>query len=303
MGGVSTASSRLLVETALDSGFRHFDVAPSYGLGTAEDVLGKVLRQCRDQVTIATKVGIGRPSASIMLSFARAVTKPILRVFPPVREYVSARVGATKPRSRFDSNYVRESLAESLRRLQTAHIDLYLMHEIREGDATAELVAFLLESLMKGILGNVGTATAKEVACRLSAHVPELCHVRQFSWSVLNPPIDLPHEIFVITHGALRGAFKPMSEWIALNSGQAREWSNHLDRDVSDDAVLADLLLAASVSENTNGIVLVSSQQPKRIRRFATVVNDRNLLAAGRRFLHLVRECPPSAIMRQIGWF
>ena len=41
-GGASTAESRRLLEHAKDGGIGHFDPAPSYGIGTAEDVVGQV---------------------------------------------------------------------------------------------------------------------------------------------------------------------------------------------------------------------------------------------------------------------
>lgn len=39
---LSYRASCALVEAAYDAGFRHFDVAPSYGNGQAERILGEV---------------------------------------------------------------------------------------------------------------------------------------------------------------------------------------------------------------------------------------------------------------------
>src|SRR5262245_32083549 len=61
IGGTSFRTSARLVEAALELGIRHFDVAPSYGLGTAEDVLGAVPGGVRD-VTVTTKIGAPRPA-------------------------------------------------------------------------------------------------------------------------------------------------------------------------------------------------------------------------------------------------
>jgi len=45
------------VQTAISSGIRFFDVAPTYGHGHAETVLGQAIADHRDTVFVATKVG------------------------------------------------------------------------------------------------------------------------------------------------------------------------------------------------------------------------------------------------------
>ncbi len=46
------------IRTAIESGINFFDVAPIYGMGHAEEVLGRAIVGRRDKVFIATKVGI-----------------------------------------------------------------------------------------------------------------------------------------------------------------------------------------------------------------------------------------------------
>ena len=47
------------VELALQLGINYFDTAPAYGNGQSEINLGKVLKQIKSEVIVATKVGIG----------------------------------------------------------------------------------------------------------------------------------------------------------------------------------------------------------------------------------------------------
>jgi aryl-alcohol dehydrogenase-like predicted oxidoreductase len=47
------------VELALQLGINYFDTAPAYGDGQSEINLGKVLKQIKSEVIVATKVGIG----------------------------------------------------------------------------------------------------------------------------------------------------------------------------------------------------------------------------------------------------
>lgn len=46
------------IRTAIDLGLNFFDVAPIYGMGHAEEVLGKAIVGLRDKIFIATKAGI-----------------------------------------------------------------------------------------------------------------------------------------------------------------------------------------------------------------------------------------------------
>ncbi|HTJ69914.1 MAG TPA: aldo/keto reductase [Actinospica sp.] len=52
------AHARAILEAAWETGIRHFDTAPHYGLGLSERRLGAFLRtKSRDQFTVSTKVG------------------------------------------------------------------------------------------------------------------------------------------------------------------------------------------------------------------------------------------------------
>jgi len=46
------------IHTAIESGINMFDVAPVYGLGHAEEILGKAIKGNRDKVIVATKCGL-----------------------------------------------------------------------------------------------------------------------------------------------------------------------------------------------------------------------------------------------------
>lgn len=60
----STLADRM-VGQALDAGINFFDTADVYARGQSEEILGKALREKRDQVIIATKVG-GRFSSNLL---------------------------------------------------------------------------------------------------------------------------------------------------------------------------------------------------------------------------------------------
>ena len=53
--------STAVVNAAIDAGMTHFDTASNYGEGRSESFLGNALGNRRDQVVIATKVGVPIP--------------------------------------------------------------------------------------------------------------------------------------------------------------------------------------------------------------------------------------------------
>ena len=77
-----------LIRRALEIGYRAFDTAEMYGHGGAEEVLGEAVRDCREEVFLTSKVS---PSLS---SYEEII----------------------------------ESCDKSLERLQTDHLDMYLLH-------------------------------------------------------------------------------------------------------------------------------------------------------------------------------
>jgi predicted aldo/keto reductase-like oxidoreductase len=82
-----------LVRYALDAGVTHFDTAESYGGGASERTLGRALAGRRERCTITTKT----------LAAASATRAELMR-----------------------------GLEESLRRLDTDHVDVYLNHAVNE---------------------------------------------------------------------------------------------------------------------------------------------------------------------------
>jgi aryl-alcohol dehydrogenase-like predicted oxidoreductase len=54
--GVAPSEARRIVEAYLAAGGNHFDVADVYAGGRAEEIVGEVIRDVRDQVVLATKV-------------------------------------------------------------------------------------------------------------------------------------------------------------------------------------------------------------------------------------------------------
>src|SRR5437773_2914445 len=105
-----------LVAKALDSGINHFNTADVYTAGQSEEFLAKALGNRRKDVVISTKVGFRSAPALIHQGLSR--------------------------------HHILSSAEESLRRLGTDYIDVYLVHRV-DPHTPIEETADALDSLVK----------------------------------------------------------------------------------------------------------------------------------------------------------
>lgn len=290
--GSSRRDSINLVHAALDAGIRHFDVAPPYGMGTAEDVLGEALKHRRNDVTIATKVGFSRPRHAWAVMYMRSIAAPLRKLVP----HLTRRVGASAYRSlttrpKFDSAFVQSSLTESLRRLRTNHIDLLLLHEVTVDDLTTDLLECLDKLRRHGVVRCLGTGTSYENTLAIRNGYPGFFDAWQYSWSVLDtnqqPPVD-----FTVTHRAIQRAFAPLRDWLRSDARISRRVSDAIGIDLTAEQSLGYVLLGAAIAHNPGGITLVASRQKSRIAANAGLLSDRTFVAAGQRLIAAMAHEP-----------
>ena len=134
------AGAAALVHEAIDAGITYFDVADEYGRryfdptdpswGVAEEYLGKALQGVRDEVVVATKFGVQRP------------TEP--------------DQGGASPR------WIRRAIDESLRRLQTDRVDLYQLHVPDPSVPIAETLGALQELVQAGKVREIGCSNLSQ---------------------------------------------------------------------------------------------------------------------------------------------
>jgi D-threo-aldose 1-dehydrogenase len=112
---VSDEDAEATVHAAWDAGMRYFDVAPHYGIGLAEERLGRALSAYpRDEYVLSTKVGrllfdSGRGAREDTQGFA--VRSHLGRVYD------------------YSADGARRSLDDSMRRLGTDRIDIVYVHD------------------------------------------------------------------------------------------------------------------------------------------------------------------------------
>lgn len=129
-GGASTRESLGLLETAFAAGVRAVDVAPLYGLGLAEKVVGEaVARASRRgiEVEVIAKLGSQRPSHPVVKSWLRAAKRAVRRAGPrPMGEWFPRDPQARFGTGDFAPDALRASFDIAIRRL--GKIDRLYLH-------------------------------------------------------------------------------------------------------------------------------------------------------------------------------
>jgi aryl-alcohol dehydrogenase-like predicted oxidoreductase len=124
---ISAADGRRAIAGALDLGLTWFDVAPPYGDGHAEALLGQALRGRRDKVVICTKFGIAPPQVPLAAQLIRPLARRVVAAFPGLRHSAS-RARPTAAQASIDPAAIEASVTRSLRLLCTDYIDVLAVH-------------------------------------------------------------------------------------------------------------------------------------------------------------------------------
>jgi aryl-alcohol dehydrogenase-like predicted oxidoreductase len=127
-GGTDEGEAIATILKALDQGINFIDTAPAYGKGASEKIVGKALKKYgkRDQIVIATKVGLNQETENI---FRDSRKKSILK-----------------------------EIDDSLSRLQVDYIDLYQVHWPDPQTPIAETAETLNQLLNQGKIRAIGVS-------------------------------------------------------------------------------------------------------------------------------------------------
>lgn len=149
-GGTDDAASESAIRAGLDAGITLIDTAPAYGLGHAEEVVGRAIKGRRDEVVLATKCGLVWHSTRGPYFFAQDGI-PVHRDLSPTA--------------------IRHEVDQSLQRLGTDRIDLLITHWQDPTTPIAETVGTLKDLQAEGkILAFAGSnTTAQDLAAYRAA--------------------------------------------------------------------------------------------------------------------------------------
>lgn len=273
---ISASRGRRALDLAFERGVTWYDVAPPYGDGEAEDVLGRFLRGRRTRVTICTKFGISRPSISPIQRAIRPIARHFLEMVPQIRPLMrNAR--STGVRAPIDPKAIEPSVAESLRRLRTDYIDVLAMHEPRVEEAADEAIFEALRRLReKGLIRSLSVAGSLDSikgAIRSSRPIA----FAQLADNLFGDTVDklrsfvAPNQPpFLVTHSVFHsGAMERFERMPMLKKSIADFCASNglIDADMSS----AGILLAYAFSHNADGVVITSMFSKEHIDRNCAV--------------------------------
>ncbi|WP_026819047.1 aldo/keto reductase [Arthrobacter castelli] len=127
LGNPDHIDSIKIIHKALDAGINFIDTADVYAHGESEEIVGKALKGRRDDVVLATKVSLSMGD-------------------DPNQRGASRR-------------WITTAVENSLRRLQTDHIDLYQMQRPDPDTDIEETLSALSDLIRSGKVRAVGTST------------------------------------------------------------------------------------------------------------------------------------------------
>ncbi len=116
-----------IIHKALDFGINFVDTADRYSAGESEEIVGKALKGRRDKIVLATKV------------------------YGPMGDDPNQQGNSRR--------WIVQEVENSLRRLQTDHIDLYLIHRPSPDTDIEETLSVLTDLMRAGKVRAIGSST------------------------------------------------------------------------------------------------------------------------------------------------
>ncbi|AIQ12260.1 aldo/keto reductase [Paenibacillus durus] len=153
-----------IVDAAIANGINFIDTADVYAAGGSEEIVGKALKGRRNEVVLATKVGMPMGKG--------------------LNQSGSSRL------------WIRQEVENSLRRLQTDHIDLYQLHRPDPQTDIEETLGVLTDLVQEGKIRYIGSSTFQAWQIAEAQGVSERRNLARFAseqppYSILNRSIEL----------------------------------------------------------------------------------------------------------------
>ena len=176
-GRIDEGQFQRAVAQAIDSGITCFDTAEAYGMGLSEEALARALAGRRNEVVIATKFGVGYEE------------------MPNRRDSSRERVLA--------------SIDKSLQRLQTDHVDIYLVHWPDPLTPLDETVGALDDIVRQGKARYIGVSNFRLAQIEEAMRLRRI-DVVQYAWNMFDRrmqaeifPYCAAQQIGVMAYGSL----------------------------------------------------------------------------------------------------
>ncbi|MEO0509573.1 MAG: aldo/keto reductase [Verrucomicrobiota bacterium] len=188
-GGTDENASIEAIHAAIDEGINFIDTAPIYGQGLAEELVGRAIEGRREQLCIATKVGMRWDIEEGQFAFENGDIR-IYRNLKPVR--------------------IREEVERSLHRLRTDRIDLLQTHWPDNTTEVEETMSELLKLKEEGKILAIGACNVDAELFRRYETVTSLDSIQE-KFSMIDREIEAELAPLAHTSGASVLAYSPLA--------------------------------------------------------------------------------------------
>jgi aryl-alcohol dehydrogenase-like predicted oxidoreductase len=177
--GTDEKTAQEIIHAALEEGINYFDTADLYDHGLNEEILGRTLKDVREEVVIATKAG---------------------------NRWNQEGNGWSWDPSK---SYIKEAVKNSLKRMGTDYIDLYQLHGGTMEDTITETIEAFEELKAEGYIRSYGISSIRPNVIREYMNKSSIDSV-MMQYSILDRrpeeeslPLLHQHGISVVTRGPL----------------------------------------------------------------------------------------------------
>lgn len=235
-----------IIDTALDAGIQFFDTADLYHGGLNEEIVGAAIKEKRQQIVLATKVGN--------------------RIHPDGTGW------SWDP----SKKHIMNAVKESLRRLQTDYIDLYQLHGGTMEDNFNETIDAFEALKQEGVIREYGISSIRPtVIHRFLQHSQGISVMMQYNLLDRKPeewfPMIAKGQASVITRGTLAKGLltteghirvQEMEQYSAYDSPQLQEMIKELQHHVPD---LHAAAIAFTLQSDTVASALVGARTQQQL--------------------------------------
>ncbi|MDE2403584.1 MAG: aldo/keto reductase [Sphingomonadales bacterium] len=186
----TAAEAAEVLRKALDLGYDHLDTARLYGEGRNEELIGRVLKGYRRDFFLASKLGIV--------------------------------IDGPKRRTDCRPETIRAQVEESLRLLQTDHIDLYYLHRRDFAVPIEDSVGAMAELVQAGKIGAIGLSEMSAETLR-KAHATHPIAAMQTEYSPWTRNVEIAVLEATRALGVALVAFSPLARGVLAGGMRAPE--------------------------------------------------------------------------------
>ncbi|MCG8583463.1 MAG: aldo/keto reductase [Pirellulales bacterium] len=197
-GGQDDNESVRTIHAAIDAGITLIDTAPAYGFGHSEEIVGRAIKDRRDEVVIATKCGLRWGIEEGTLFFS---SNEHGEITPDGPIHIHKFLG---PES------IRAEVEQSLARLGVDTIDLMQTHWQDVTTPIADSMGELMRLKDEGKIRAIGVSNANtDQMDEYRAVGPLVCD--QERYSMIDRTLDETNRAYCVEHGMTLLAYSPLS--------------------------------------------------------------------------------------------